>query len=643
MRLAMRSPLRFVFLIALVPSLVAAGCASSQPTAADSTAPATAPTAAATAKSNAVIAWNEWAPEPFERAAQTGKLVVVDVGMEGCTACRWMDEDTYRHPEVVALIDQHFVAIQVDGEANPDVGERYSDWAWPATIFIAPDGTQVLALRGNKRPRNFLPILRGLIEQQRAGTLTPDAAAPLVTPDEPVDAELQAVRDRVVGQLDRAWSEKTSDWSGNAPVVQTTPEPIEHAFARAHLGDVVWRQRALAALEGRAKLIDPVWGGLFIAGFAEDPATEFIPEKRTAQEAGALAGFANAYRLTGDDVWLERARQIDRYLRGPLYASDGTFFTSQEDDAPDLPRGMDARSYYLLDSDDARRRYGTPPVDHAVYTDLNALVIRAYLQLYEATAQREYLDVATRAADALLAERAQPDGWLLHVTERDTVGDDARMRALALAPRVYLRPNAHFGLALVDLYGATSNKGYLQAATRVADALLAQLADAKAGGFFSGPASGTESITPRRKPVEDNAVAARLLSLLGAQTRDDKYTAAAERTVRAISHEASVRREGRLVGNLALALDLMLSGPLEFTVVGSADDPRARALFAASTRVYEPRKAQHYEAPGRYPDRGQPSLFICNDQACSAPITDPERVAEQAARFVPAAARVPPK
>ena len=44
---------------------------------------------------------------------------------------------------------------------------------------------------------------------------------------------------------------------------------------------------------------------------------------------------------------------------------------------------------------------------------------------------------------------------------------------------------------------------------------LTRLVDADAGGFFSGEVTDTESITPRRKPIEDNAVAARFLFLLG--------------------------------------------------------------------------------------------------------------------------------
>ena len=84
------------------------------------------------------IQWQQWGKAPFVQAQAEDKMILLDVGMEGCTACRWMDEFTYTDESVIQLINKNFIAIVADAEAQPDVGERYSDWAWPATIFMAP-------------------------------------------------------------------------------------------------------------------------------------------------------------------------------------------------------------------------------------------------------------------------------------------------------------------------------------------------------------------------------------------------------------------------------------------------------------------------------------------------------------------------
>ena len=65
------------------------------------------------------LEWQTWGAGAFEQAASTDKLVLLDVGIEGCTACRWMDELTYTDPAVRARLAEHFVIVAVDAEAVP--------------------------------------------------------------------------------------------------------------------------------------------------------------------------------------------------------------------------------------------------------------------------------------------------------------------------------------------------------------------------------------------------------------------------------------------------------------------------------------------------------------------------------------------
>ena len=111
------------------------------------------------------IDWQPWDKTSFDKARSENKLILVNVGMEGCTACNRMERITYTNPDVVDVVNKHFVAIAVDAQARPDIGERYSDWAWPATAFMQPDATQVFAMAGNRLPRNFIPILNDLVEK----------------------------------------------------------------------------------------------------------------------------------------------------------------------------------------------------------------------------------------------------------------------------------------------------------------------------------------------------------------------------------------------------------------------------------------------------------------------------------------------
>lgn len=125
----MARPIR---LFAFAALLLAEGTVTSQP-----------PEKTAAAASAAAVAWQPWSSEAFARAKREQRLVLVDVGIEGCTACRWMHQETYRDPDVARRIRERFVPVSVDADTQPDLGERFEEWGWPATIVLTPTAPSV--------------------------------------------------------------------------------------------------------------------------------------------------------------------------------------------------------------------------------------------------------------------------------------------------------------------------------------------------------------------------------------------------------------------------------------------------------------------------------------------------------------------
>ena len=300
---------------------------------------------------------------------------------------------------------------------------------------------------------------------------------------------------------------------------------------------------------------------------------------------------------------------------------------------PNLPRDMSTHDYWLLGSDSLRREYGTPPVDHAVYTDKNGEVIAAYVLAYESTGNEGYLATARKAATAILEQRMQADGWVVQAMANEQVAGDARMRPLVTDVKPYLSAQVWFGTALLALHRASGERKWLDAANEIGEATLDQLLDQELGGFFATVPDATASVIAPRKPFEGNGTAASFYFDLWIYTKDDKYASISEDAVRAVGQPNIIRREGRISGEFAVALEKVTTKYVEFSIVGDTDHPNAKALFDAGLDVFEPRKALHYEAPGRYPDRGIPSMYICNPDMCSIPISDPGQVEKQAAAF----------
>jgi uncharacterized protein YyaL (SSP411 family) len=269
-----------------------------------------------------------------------------------------------------------------------------------------------------------------------------------------------------------------------------------------------------------------------------------------------------------------------------------------------------------------------PSTDHSTFIDLNARVIEGYVRAFEATGELRFLRTATDTALALRQERQTPGGWFLQLKPRSRLASDRdqRTHVLRFDERPYLRAQAQ----------ASADEQWLQRSTEVMLALREHLEDKALGGFFGSAPDGTEITISRRKPLEDNAVAAQFLFLLGVATQDDNLKTIAEQAVRATAAPAIVKREGRMTGNVAIALDLIAAGYVEFSVVGDPENAAAQALLAAAQAVFESRKVIHFEARGRYPDQGRAAMYICNDSACSLPIFDPTAVGAEAIKFTPA-------
>jgi uncharacterized protein YyaL (SSP411 family) len=587
------------------------------------------------------VNWNHWELDAFEAAKTKNEIILVNVGMEGCAACGRMEDLTYADSEVINIINEHFVAIEVDAEARPDIGERYSSWAWPATIFLAPDGTQVLGVRGNRLPRNFIPILNDLIAKHEAGALEPDPRSPFAAPPEPAESQLSRIRDDLRKQLDRSLNRKYGGWSKSGIGRETSGSRLRHLYLRAHLyDDAELHDLALKGSAGFLITIDPVWGGSYSSAFPEDmeapgkfAALRAIPEKRILVQSNAITAFALGYKHTGDSRFLEGINEIDRFLKEWMMAPDGTFYTNQKDKPPNLPRGMTVGDYWLLPSDLERRKFGTPPVDHAVYSDRNGEVIAAYVLAYEATGNDDYLETAKRAATAILNKRLHQDGWIIQALSNTESDKDARMRTLVTDERPFLSAQAWFGTALLSLYRATGEAFWLNAADGIGRATLTTLHDDELGGFYATVPDATAAIIAPRKPLEANGTAASFFYDLSIYTKDDTYDTVATTTIRAVADPAFIRSEGKITGEFAIALEKVTTAYVEFSIVGDTSHPNAAALFVAGRDVFEPRKLLHYEEPGRYPDRGKPAMYICNPDMCSLPIEDPAEVASHATAF----------
>jgi uncharacterized protein YyaL (SSP411 family) len=310
--------------------------------------------------------------------------------------------------------------------------------------------------------------------------------------------------------LDRFFTDKFDQtWAGWGTIHKYVDrDAIEYA-----LSDARTQPMARRTLDAALALIDPVWGGMYQYSDAVDWQSPHY-EKIMEIQAHAIEAYTAAHAVTGDPRYLTAARAIGRYLRERMTGPEGAFYTSQD---ADLDERTPGKAFYALD-DAGRQQRGQPRIDTHLYPRENGWAIRAFVQLFKATQEIDWLNRARRAAEWTEAHRLNDDGSYRH-GEADRAGPYLG-DTLAMA-------DAQLALAEVDAGGP-----WLARAVRSAAALERRFGDA--AGLTTAPVTqGATGVLARpAKIVDENVAVGRLALRLVAATGDPRWHALHHRAMR---------------------------------------------------------------------------------------------------------------
>ncbi len=277
----------------------------------------------------------------------------------------------------------------------------------------------------------------------------------------------------------------------------------------------------------------------------------------------------------------------------------------------------------------ARGKRVRPGSDDKVLTAWNGLMVTAFARAYQVLGRDEDLSSARRAADFLLQNLVR-DGRLL-----------VSYRAGKAHLNAYLDDHAFLARGLLDLYEASFDRKYLDAAVRVARTMIERFEDRKHGGFLF-TSDDHEALLARSKSLYDGAlpagagVAAEVLLRLAVHTGDERLRAPAARTLRA--YRPLVERAPSAFASLLVAADFAQGQVLEIAIVGLPEDPQTRALLATVRGRFLPNRVVEAAPPGatvadlpllagKTLHGGKPAAYVCRNYACRAPTSDPEVLA----------------
>jgi uncharacterized protein len=350
------------------------------------------------------LKWVTWTDNLFEQAQKEKKLVILDLEAVWCHWCHVMDEKTYSNPEVAQLLKDHFICVKVDQDARPDLSTRYDDYGWPATIFFDSKGQELAKRQGFIRPDDMIALLKKLVAKPEPEEEAKKAAAIQYGSSAALTKELRAelLKKHIDGydKDEGAWGfgHKFLDW-----------DSVEYALSRAQEGNQQAAQMAQKTMVGQINLIDPVWGGVYQYSTDGDWNHKHF-EKIMQMQGENLKVFSLGYSYFKDPKFLKAAQDIERYLRTFLMSPEGAFYTSQD---ADVKKGQHSDWYFKL-SDAERRKHGIPRIDKHVYSRENGWAINGVASLYRATGDKKYLDEAIKAAEWVIKNRSIAGGGFHH-------------------------------------------------------------------------------------------------------------------------------------------------------------------------------------------------------------------------------------
>ncbi len=564
------------------------------------------------------VDWYPWGPEALERARREDKPILLSVGYSACHWCHVMAHESFEDPAVAAVMNRLFVNVKVDREERPDLDQIYQSahqmlaqrpGGWPLTMFLSPDGTPFFG--GTYFPKAARFGLPGFPELcERIAAIWRDKQPDIARQNSEVQKALartlprraarrpELSRDLLRAVLDnlRASFDPRFGGFGAAPKF---PHPTDLELCLRKGETDIAHTTLKRMCEGG--IYDQLGGGF--SRYSVD-AQWMIPhfEKMLYDNGPLLSLLADAWLVTGDPLYArcaeETAGWIMREMQSPeggYYSSldadseheEGKFYVWSRDEAQsaltgeeyavlsphfglDQPPNFENRHWHLhvarpvepgkegiLEKAKqklfaARAKRVRPGRDEKVLVSWNALAIRGMAHAGRVFGREPWIASARRALD-FIRSRMWRDGRLL-ATSKD---GHAHLAA-------YLDDYAYLMAALIELLQSEFSLQDLEFAEQLAEVLLAQFEDAEGGGFFF-TARDHEALIHRPKPGYDNAtpsgnaVAAWGLGRLAALTGEQRYAAAAERTLELFY--PMMRDSPAGYGAMTIALDEHLQPP----------------------------------------------------------------------------------
>jgi uncharacterized protein YyaL (SSP411 family) len=270
-----------------------------------------------------------------------------------------------------------------------------------------------------------------------------------------------------------------------------------------------------------------------------------------------------------------------------------------------------------------------PLKDDKILTSWNGLMIAALAKGSQALGDPTYAQAAKKAADFILQKMRTSSGGLYR-----------RYRDGDIAFPGYLDDYAFFIWGLIELYETLFEVRYLEEALALNRHLIDLFWDPEQGGCYFNARDG-ESLIAREKDLYDgavpsgNSVTALNFLRLGRITGNPDWEVRGDQLFRSFS--VKVSGYPAAYTQFLNAVDFMIGPAQEIVVAGDLAEKGARDMISRIQQAFLPNKALFFRPEGEgsravinlspyaealIPLNHQPTVYLCEQFTCRAPITD---------------------
>ena len=348
------------------------------------------------------IEWMEWGKEAFERAKKEGKPIILDIYGVWCHWCHQIEKNTYSDLNVIRMINEKFVPVRVDTDKRPDINERYNQGGWPSTVFLTADGRVITGVT-YIGPREIMVLLHQVAEYHEIneGVVGDDRT----NVERPASRQHFGITDKISDEiLEELITNFDIDYGGFGYEPKfPLPDAIEFLLVKYRknkdnkllrmatitLDWIIGGNRREGAVTG---LLDNAEGGFFRYSVSRDWSIPHY-EKMLETNASLLSNYLDAYNITKDSRYRTAIEKTIDYVKNYICHSEGGFYGSQDADGED--------EYYGRGIDE-RRNMETPAIDKTIYVNYNAMMVSSFIKAFVILGNEYCREFALQTIDFLM-------------------------------------------------------------------------------------------------------------------------------------------------------------------------------------------------------------------------------------------------